>query len=50
MKDLIHEVLRRYYYEGLTESELINRVASASGYHNPDSWTYQTFLKGRRGD
>ena len=47
MRDKIHRALRQYYYEGLTESELISKIAQATGYRNPQSWTYQTFLKGR---
>ena len=47
MKDKVHRALRQYYYEGLTESELISKIAQATGYRNPQSWTYQTFLKGR---
>ena len=47
MRDKVHRALRQYYYEGLTESELISKIAQATGYKNPDSWNYNTFLKGR---
>ena len=46
MKKQIHEALRQYYYEGLTASELIHKVAIATEYRNPQTWTYETFLKG----
>ena len=51
MKEMekIHKALRQYYYEGLSETELIHKIAVTSGYRNPSSWTYQDFVKGRKG-